>query len=250
MSVAIIIPTWNNLPFLMQAVGSIKDLTPRDSYRLIVAVNEGKDGTAEWCKENGIEHVLFPENVGYAVAVNACLPMVSDMDFMRMDDDVRVCQSDWIKTMQSNFADPTIGSVGPISNFVMGSQLFVRQGLPMVHDAPFLVGFCHLTRKEAMAKIGALDENFPFNGTDDLCLEVEKHGWRNVVDRRVFVYHFGATSSKKLGGYDEIFRKVRPLVKAKWGDDIFEKMDRKTAEICSSAFDPDFLGFRDRVMSR
>lgn len=46
---SILIPTWNNLPFLKICVDSIrKNSTYR--HQIIVHVNDGSDGTLEWAR--------------------------------------------------------------------------------------------------------------------------------------------------------------------------------------------------------
>ena len=66
---SILIPTWNNLPFLKLCVQSIR----RNSsfqHQIIVHVNDGSDGTLQWVKEEGLDYTVTQQNVGVCIAMN------------------------------------------------------------------------------------------------------------------------------------------------------------------------------------
>lgn len=50
---SIIIPTWNNLPYLKLVVASLREHSAY-AHQLIVHVNDGSDGTLAWVREQGI----------------------------------------------------------------------------------------------------------------------------------------------------------------------------------------------------
>jgi GT2 family glycosyltransferase len=66
---SILIPTWNNLPFLRLCVESLRRHSSGE-HQLLVHVNEGRDGTREWLAREGIEHTASEENIGICHAVN------------------------------------------------------------------------------------------------------------------------------------------------------------------------------------
>lgn len=88
---SIIIPTWNNLPYLQLCISSIR----KNSYfsnQVIVYVNEGKDNTADWLKQQAdIDFIYSPKNDGICVAVNACRALVRTEYIVYMNDDMYVC---------------------------------------------------------------------------------------------------------------------------------------------------------------
>ena len=69
MEFSIIIPTWNNLPYLKICVESIRKNSVYD-HQIIIHVNEGSDGTLSWVKEQGLDYTYTEENVGVCLAVN------------------------------------------------------------------------------------------------------------------------------------------------------------------------------------
>lgn len=66
---SLIVPTWNNLPHLKLFVESLRRHSAR-VHELIVHVNEGRDGTREWLRAEGIAHTESDANVGICHAVN------------------------------------------------------------------------------------------------------------------------------------------------------------------------------------
>ncbi len=66
---SILIPTWNNLPYLQLCVDSLRRHSARE-HQLIVHVNDGSDGTRAWLREQGIEHTASDTNIGICHAVN------------------------------------------------------------------------------------------------------------------------------------------------------------------------------------
>ena len=60
---SILIPSWNNLPFLKLCIESIRKHSACD-HQIIVHVNEGTDGTLEWVQGEGLDYTYTPQNVG------------------------------------------------------------------------------------------------------------------------------------------------------------------------------------------
>ena len=87
---SILIPTWNNLEFLKLCVGSIEK---NSAYRhqIIIYVNDGSDGTLDWVRSKGYDHVHSPQNVGVCLAVNSLRPLAKADYICYMNDDMYVC---------------------------------------------------------------------------------------------------------------------------------------------------------------
>ena len=66
---SILLPTWNNLPYLQLCVASLRRHSARE-HQLIVHANDGSDGTRAWLREQGIEHTSSDANIGICHAVN------------------------------------------------------------------------------------------------------------------------------------------------------------------------------------
>jgi GT2 family glycosyltransferase len=66
---SILLPTWNNLPFLRLCVESLRRHSSRE-HQLLVHANDGSDGTRQWLREQDIEHTASDANIGICHAVN------------------------------------------------------------------------------------------------------------------------------------------------------------------------------------
>lgn len=67
---SILIPSWNNLPYLQCCIRSLQAHSAF-THQLIVHVNDGSDGTLAWVRAQGIAHTRSAENVGVCHALNA-----------------------------------------------------------------------------------------------------------------------------------------------------------------------------------
>ncbi len=95
---SIVIPTWNNLAYLKLCIGSIR----KNSFfrhQVIVHINEGKDGSLEWIKEQQhIDYSYSPHNIGVCYALNTCRTMVDTDYILYLNDDMYVCPG-WDKIL-------------------------------------------------------------------------------------------------------------------------------------------------------
>jgi glycosyltransferase involved in cell wall biosynthesis len=95
---SIIIPSWNNLPYLQFCIDSIRknSLLP---HQIIVHVNEGKDGTLEWIKNQpDIDYTHSTDNIGICYALNYCRQLMTTDYLLYINDDMYVCPG-WDKTL-------------------------------------------------------------------------------------------------------------------------------------------------------
>jgi len=97
---SILIPSWNNLPYLQLCIESIR----KNSYhkhQVIVHVNEGKDGSLEWIKQQAdIDYVHSSNNIGICYALNGCRELVKTSYIVYMNDDMYACPG-WDEHLQT-----------------------------------------------------------------------------------------------------------------------------------------------------
>ena len=87
---SIVIPTWNNLDFLKLCIRSIRE-NSAFPHQIVLHVNDGSDGTAEWAASEGIAYSRTPGNAGVCFAVNAARPLVRTDYVLYMNDDMYAC---------------------------------------------------------------------------------------------------------------------------------------------------------------
>ena len=86
---SIIIPTWNNLPFLRLAIDTIRRHSAQ-AHEILVHVNDGSDGTLAWVREQGLKHTASAGNVGICFAVNRVAALATQPYLLYLNDDMAV----------------------------------------------------------------------------------------------------------------------------------------------------------------
>lgn len=85
---SIVIPSWNNLPYLQLCLRSIRE-NSTFHHQIVVLVNEGADGTAEWLHtQQDVDYVVAESNVGICLGLNACRSMVRTPYMVYANDDM------------------------------------------------------------------------------------------------------------------------------------------------------------------
>lgn len=93
---SIIIPTWNNLTFLITLVESIRKNSTFE-HQIILHINDGTDGTLEWAnKQADITYSQSTENIGICKAVNLAGALAYTDYILYINDDMYVCPN-WDK---------------------------------------------------------------------------------------------------------------------------------------------------------
>ncbi|HVZ24835.1 MAG TPA: glycosyltransferase [Sediminibacterium sp.] len=88
---SIMIPSWNNLPYLQLCISSIRRHSVYP-HQIIVHVNEGTDGTLEWVQsQQDISYGHSSENIGVCYALNVCRTMADTEYLLYLNDDMYVC---------------------------------------------------------------------------------------------------------------------------------------------------------------
>lgn len=91
---SILIPTWNNLPYLQLCVESIRK-NSHFPHQIIIHVNEGKDGTLDWIDtQEDIDYTHSLGNIGICYAVNIARSLAATDYIVYMNDDMYV-GPDW-----------------------------------------------------------------------------------------------------------------------------------------------------------
>ncbi len=94
---SILIPSWNNLPYLKLCIESILNNSTYN-HQIIVHVNEGTDGTLEWVKQQPFDYTYSSVNAGVCYAVNAMAKLAKTNYILYLNDDMYVCKL-WDKVL-------------------------------------------------------------------------------------------------------------------------------------------------------
>lgn len=87
---SILIPTWNNLPYIQNCIESIRKNSTLQ-HQIIVLINEGNDGTLAWVRDqDDLDYVYSPTNLGICFGLNACRSLVNTDYVVYLNDDMYV----------------------------------------------------------------------------------------------------------------------------------------------------------------
>ena len=236
---SIIIPTCNQLGLLRKCLESIERHTDTP-YEIIVIDNASTDGTARYLDSlrGLVRSRLLETNKGFATAVNTGLMMAKGTTMVLLNDDILVTDH-WLHNMLVCLnSDPTIGMVGPVTNYISGEQQILvpyRRIAEMPayarkhnhsdpafwRDTEWLRGFCLLFRRELFESIGYWDEGFEIGNYEDndYNIRVRLAGKRLVIAADTFIHHFDSVSIRAIGSaIAESNNRNESYYLAKWND--------------------------------
>jgi len=87
---SIIIPTYNNINYLKLCLKSIKK-NSKYNHEIIIYINEGKDGTLEFVKNNDLKFNHSKENKGVCIAFNEGVKLSTKKHIVLAHDDMYFC---------------------------------------------------------------------------------------------------------------------------------------------------------------
>lgn len=84
---SILVPSWNNLPYLKLCVESLRKNSSFE-HQIILHINEGADGSLKWAREQQLDHSFSVGNVGVCHALNAAASMAETPYIAFFNDDM------------------------------------------------------------------------------------------------------------------------------------------------------------------
>ncbi len=255
--VAIIILSYNSLDMTRNCIASIKENCIEESYELIVIDNASEDGSAQWLKEQqGIKLICNQENKGFPKGCNQGIQLAeSESDIFLLNNDTLMMPNALFWLRMGLYEKAQVGACGSVSNSAANYQKIqetfdtvggyieyaLQNNIPQKYpyeERMYLIGFAMLIKREAVNRVGLLDEQFsPGNFEDtDYGIRLIHAGYRNRVCKNSFIFHWGGQSfGKKLERYKSIIQKNKKIFEKKWQrkfreystirTDIISKMD-------------------------
>lgn len=240
MKTSIIILTHNQLGYTKQCIESILKYTKEGSYEMIIVDNHSTDGTVEWLKQQrNIKTIFNNENLGFPKGCNQGMEVATGENILFLNNDTVVTEN-WLDNLLAClYSADDIGAVGPVTNsaayystipvnYTSIDEMHQFAASYNVSDPDKweerlkLIGFCMLIKKEAINKVGLLDERFtPGNfEDDDYSVRLRKAGYRLMLCKDTFIHHYGSVSWKNdINAYSRVLTENEKKFKEKWGTD-------------------------------
>ncbi|GAA0727047.1 glycosyltransferase family 2 protein [Clostridium malenominatum] len=235
MDLSIIIVNYNTKELLKQTVESVINTVGQAvTYEIIVSDNGSKDGSCEMIKESfpGIKLIENNANLGFSKANNIAIKESKGRYILILNSDTVVKENCLQKSVAYMDNHPEAGVLGCRVVLPDGSlDKACKRGFPtpkaslhyilkldklfpgnknfgryhMGHLSEFetgevdaVVGAFMMVRREAIDKVGLLDESFFMYGEDiDWCHRIKEGGYRIIYYPKALTIHYKGASSKK-----------------------------------------------------
>ena len=221
---SILIPTFNNLNYLKICIESLRK-NSNFNHQIIVHVNEGKDDTIKYLKQNNLDYTFSEKNIGMSLALNTASKLAKEKYIIISHDDFYYCPN-WdkefvkeINLLNHNnfyFSGTMVGatdnnkidydSLPPLFNagltFKDFNETKLLNNLKEIQTFDFQGSTKHpaLVHIDIWNKVGGWSDDFFPTGGDDTDFVIKL--WNENI--RIFkglgkssVYHFGSITTRK-----------------------------------------------------
>jgi GT2 family glycosyltransferase len=230
--VSIVIVNWKTPELLAGCLDSIRADRGWEGFETwVVDNNSGDDSLAVLARYPWVKAIANAENVGFAKACNQVIPQSTGRHVLLLNPDTVVADHAISKLADYLDANPDCGAAGPkVLNPDGTLQLACRRSFPSPAatffrltylsrlfprsrrlaaynvtyadpdrqlDVDALSGSAMMVRREAIDRVGVLDEDIFMYGEDiDWCWRVKLAGWRVTYIPGAVVYHYHGASSR------------------------------------------------------
>ena len=238
---SIVIVNYNVVDMLRDCLRSLGPDLARLRAEVFVVDNASADGSAEMVAAEfpAVELIRSPRNLGYSAGNNLALRRARGRYVLLLNPDTKLPPCALVDTIAYMEAHPDVGALGPKLVRADGSlDLACRRSFPspevaffrlsglarlfprserlarynLLHvdpdramDVDSVCGAFMLVRREAIDRVGLLDEAFRMYGEDlDWAYRIKQAGWRIRYHPSVVVLHYKGQSSRQ--------RRIRSLL--------------------------------------
>lgn len=241
MKLSIIITHYKTLELLKLCLESLRAASFNLPHEILVMDSEAQEETEETIKSDWPEVKYFPfnKNTGYAKMVNVGLREAQGEYLLILNADILAAKDSLDKLIGYLSANPKIGLLGPqLLNFNGTIQescfhfhrfatiIYRRTILGLtdpgkkelakfamkdfdkqsIKDVDWLLGAALMLRRQALEKVGLMDERFFLYFEDtDWCRRFWAGDWRVVYFPQAQMHHYHGRLSKKTGGMADLF---------------------------------------------
>jgi GT2 family glycosyltransferase/glycosyltransferase involved in cell wall biosynthesis len=221
--VDVIVPVYRGRAETLNCLASVLEAVNRTRFRLVVIDDAGPDrrlraDLALLARRGVIELVVQPRNSGFVAAVNAGMRLPSQRDVIWLNADTEV-HGDWIDRLRrAAYSATDVATVTPLTNngticsyprlntdncepleveWAEIDRIAARVNAGRAVAAPTCVGFATYVRRDALQRIGLLDEaafGRGYGEENDFSRRAVRLGLCNLIAGDVYVRHLGQTS--------------------------------------------------------
>ncbi len=249
----IIVPCFNGLAYTKECLEAVAAHT-KTAHEVIVVDNSSSDGTAAWARRAGARVIRNESNLGFAKAINQGMRAARGKYIVWLNNDVVVTPGWLERLIDCAERAPWIAAVGPCTNETVGfqrveapsfktprdlamfSQAWALKHAGQAEGVHRLTGFCLMIKREALDRVGYLDERFGLGTYEefDYCLRLRQAGCDVVVARDVFVLHHGHKTFQGFEAMAERAKINREIFLDKWCQQALGFLDELNPEAANA----------------
>jgi GT2 family glycosyltransferase len=232
LDLSVVIVNWNVRDLLQRCVESVLSGQRSITTEIIVVDNASTDGSVEMLRAEFPQTIVIanPENRGFPAANNQGIVAARGRYVLLLNPDTQVLADALDTLVQYMDTHPDVGLVGPQLLYPDGQIQSSRRRYPTlatlffestwleslaprsllrryyvldqpdnaVLDVDWVTGAAMLARREAIQKVGGMDERFFMYSEElDWCRRIKAAGWRVVYHPAARVIHYEGKSSEQ-----------------------------------------------------
>lgn len=248
--VSIIVPTRDHVKLLRACVESLLARTDYAAFEVIVVDNGSRDPTAltylrQLEKRPRIRVLRYDHRYNYAAINNFAVAQARGEYLCLLNNDTEVTQGDWLTQLMRYAVRPHVGAAGAMLLYGDGSiqhagvvvglkhaaghaHRFLPRDRPgyfryphVPHYVSAVTAACLVVERCKFDAVGGLDAqelSIAFNDVD-LCLKLQRSGWRNVyVPQATMVHHESKSRGRDVSLRNaERYRHELATLQQRWG---------------------------------
>ena len=248
--VSIIVPTRDKLELLQPCIQGLLERTDYANFEVVIIDNESVEQRtraylAEVVRDPRVRVLPFPGGFRFGAMNNHAAGQARGDFICLLNNDTEIIDADWLTQLMRYAVRPEVGAAGAKLLYddgsiqhagvivgIGGAAGHAHRSLPDDHPGYFrqahvaqfvsaVTAACLVVDKRKFIAVGGLDEaELPVAFNDvDLCLKLQKAGWRNVyVPHAVLLHHESKSrGSDTLRRNIDRFRREERVLQERWG---------------------------------
>jgi GT2 family glycosyltransferase len=247
LDISIIIVNWNTRELLLECLASIFETVKKVSFEVWLVDNASDDGSVEWAKKKypEINVIQNERNLGFAAANNLAFKKMKGSYALLLNTDATLIDSATEILFNFMESNPKAGIAcgqllntdgskqNSIANYPSLFSLLFNETVMRIlfpnkfpskrkeYIAPLevdsCIGACMIVRKEAMDKVGTLDEGYFFYLEEtDWAYRMKQAGWGVYFLPKARIFHAQGKSVGKSANKKIMFYRSRYYFFKKW----------------------------------